>query len=185
LREHLPIIQLRSDIERKRLFGVPEQQRPEAHQHRRLYGAEATQRTYQRLLDLADELIGAGFSVLVDATFLASGQRAPFQALAQRRNCRYLVLVPEAPIALLRERVRARYAGRSDASDADLDVLELQLARVEPLTEAERVFALFLDTRHPLQIESLLAQVVGSGQTGSRKEARKAEPAAPAPRARG
>lgn len=184
LREHLPIIQLRSDIERKRLFGIPEEQRPEAHQDAQLYGADATQRTYQRLLDLADELIGAGFSVLVDATFLTREQRAPFETLAQRWCCRYLVLVPEAPIGLLRHRVQARDAERSDASDADLDVLERQLARVEPLTDAERGLAVFLDTRHPLQIESLLARVVAPVCNGRGQDAAAAVPAAQSPRGR-
>lgn len=161
LREHLPIIQLRSDIERKRLFGVPEQHRPQAHQSQQLYSAQATERTYRRLLELADNLLGSGFSVLVDATFLRRDQRAPFLALAQQRRCPYRILVPEAPIAVLRERVRARYADGQDASDADIDVLELQLARAEPLTAEERRFALFLDTEHPLQIESVLARIVG------------------------
>lgn len=160
LREHLPIIQLRSDVERKRLFGVPEQQRPLPHQADHLYAEEATQRTYQRLLNLSRELLGAGFSVLVDATFLTQAQRAPFLALAQELRCPFRLLVLEAPMAVLRQRVDKRQREGTDASDATIDVLGLQLARIEPLTATERPYALFLDTEHPMETEPLLAHIL-------------------------
>ena len=162
LREYLPIIQLRSDIERKRLFGVPEQSRPQAHQGAQIYSAEATGRTYRRLLELSRELIAAGFSVLVDATFLAREQRAPFIALADEMRCSCRILALQAPMHILRERISSRIREGADASDADIDVLGLQIARREPLSDAEHRHALFLDTERPLQVESLLERIVGA-----------------------
>ncbi|MFP4603076.1 MAG: AAA family ATPase [Halochromatium sp.] len=161
LREQLPIIQIRSDIERKRLYGIPEQSRPPAHQDVPLYGHEASARTYARLLTLARESIAAGFSVLVDATFLGRAQRAPFLALAEELRCPCRILVLQAPMPLLRERIGARGSAGQDASDADLDVLGLQIAQREPLTEAEHRYAVFLDTSAPMQIESVLARIAG------------------------
>jgi predicted kinase len=168
LREHLPIIQIRSDVERKRLFGIPEQHRPPAHQDVPLYGAEATERTYRRLLALARELIAAGFSVLVDATFLAHAQRAPFLALAEDVSCPCRILSLQAPMPLLRERISARNGAGQDASDADIDVLSLQIAQREPLTEAEHRHAVFLNTAAPMQIESVLARITGHNRTSRR-----------------
>lgn len=161
LREHLPIIQIRSDIERKRLFGIPEQHRPPAHQDVPLYGAEATERTYRRLLALAREVIAAGFSVLVDATFLTRSQRAPFLALAEELPCPCRILSLQAPMPLLRERISARGGAGKDASDADFDVLSLQIAQRESLTDAEHRYAVFLDMAAPMQIESVLARITG------------------------
>jgi len=48
------------------------------------------------------------------------------------------LLAPEAPAAVLRERIAARQARGGDASEATLAVLEQQLGWVEPLTPAER-----------------------------------------------
>jgi aminoglycoside phosphotransferase family enzyme/predicted kinase len=159
LREHLPIIQIRSDVERKRLFGVPEQRRASEHPDPQLYGDEATERTYGRLLGLARELIEAGFSVLVDATFLSRRQRDPFLALAADLDCPCRILALQAPMHLLRERLRQRTLEAKDASDADIDVLSLQIARREPLGEDEHRHAVFLNTAAPMQIESVLARV--------------------------
>jgi predicted kinase len=168
LREHLPIIQIRSDIERKRLCGVSPQGHPSAQQVARLYTAEVSERTYARLLALSQELIEAGFSVLVDATFLQRRQRAPFRALAQTLNCPYRILVMQAPMHLLRERISARRLAGGDASDADIDVLSLQIANRELLTDAEHPLAVFLNSEAPMQIESVLAHVAGDqGHKGS------------------
>jgi predicted kinase len=160
LQEQLPIIRLRSDVERKRLFGVPERHRPMSHQAATLYGQDATRRTYARLLNLARELLKAGFSVLVDATFLTYAQRAPFLDLARELACPFWLLVLEAPLSVLRERVERRRCEGNDASDATIDVLAWQLARLEPLREDERPDALYFDTEHPLEVEPLLMRIL-------------------------
>ncbi|MBK5940841.1 AAA family ATPase [Halochromatium roseum] len=179
LREHLPIIQIRSDIERKRLCGIAPQGHPSAQQVpqqaaqqiaqqiAQLYSADASERTYARLLALARELIEAGFSVLVDATFLQRRQRARFRALAQTLNCPHRILVMQAPMHLLRERISARSLVGGDASDADIDVLSLQIANREPLTDAEHPTAVFLNSEAPMQIEAVLAHVAGDQGRGA------------------
>ena len=161
LREHLPIIQIRSDIERKRLFGVAEHEPLSAQQRTELYAPEMTERTYGRLLSIARELIESGFSVLVDATFLEHRRRAAFLALAQTMNCPYRILEMQAPMHLLRERLRARGLAGGDASDADIDVLSLQIANDESLTEVEHQYAVFLNSEAPMQIEVVLAHIAG------------------------
>jgi aminoglycoside phosphotransferase family enzyme/predicted kinase len=166
LREHLPIIQVRSDIERKRLFGVALQGQPSEQQLAKLYSPEGSERTYARLLILSKELIEAGFSVLVDASFLKRRQRAPFRALAQTLNCPYRILVMQAPMHLLRERISARRLAGADASDADIDVLNLQISSRESLSDGEREEAVFLNSEAPMQIEAVLARV--AGDTGDR-----------------
>lgn len=159
LREHLPIIQIRSDIERKRLAGVAEHEALSAQQRARQYSAEMTDKTYARLLALARELVDTGFSVLVDAAFLKRRQRTAFQALAQTLNCPHRILVMQAPMHLLRERISARSRAGGDASDADIDVLSLQIANRELLTEAEHPHAVFLNSEAPMQVEVVLAHI--------------------------
>ena len=122
---------------------------------RGLYTADATQRTYARLKEIALMILDAGFSVVLDATFLKHSQRAMFEAMGT--PC--LILACEAPIEVLRARVAQRHAAKTDAAEADLAVLEKQLATHEALSETERAHTIMLDTLQPIAGSTLAAQV--------------------------
>lgn len=113
-------IHLRSDVERKRLFGVAETSRLGAAQ----YGGEVTEQVYRLLYDKAERVLASGHSVIVDAVFAAREERMAIAAVAERAGCAFLGLWLEAPAADLIARVEAR---RGDASDADAAVVRSQL----------------------------------------------------------
>ena len=142
------MVRLRADVERKRLFGLAATARSAALQQD-LYSAEATERTYAQLLALSGRLLDSGFAVLVDATFLAQNQRAPFMALAAEKAVPFAILAFDAPVAVLQQRVAQRLAQGGDASEATLEVLAAQLARREPLTEGELAVTVPIDTTYP------------------------------------
>jgi hypothetical protein len=102
-----------------------------------IYTREAGERTRDRLLVLASLLLEEGFRVIVDATFLAQDWRAPFQALAQERQVPWCLVSPQVPTDVLRQRVAQRKIQGHDASEADMAVLEAQLASQEPLGAEE------------------------------------------------
>ncbi len=156
LSERLPLIHIRSDVERKRLFGLPPLARAGAAPAAGIYAPNAGERTYRRLLALAGSIIGAGHGVLVDATFLAAAWRRAFLDLAHRLGCPFDILALDAPPMLLRRRVARRLAADTDASDADLAVLSHQLAGREPLSAAERSHAVFIDSRGPCALDALV-----------------------------
>jgi aminoglycoside phosphotransferase family enzyme/predicted kinase len=146
LRAELPVIHIRSDVERKRLFGLPAEARTApGGTGEGIYAPDAGRRTYARLSALAETILDAGYSPLVDATFLARGERERLLRLAGRRGvpCRLLDL--RAPGEVLRRRVSAREAAGRDPSEAGVAVLERQLAAADPLTDAERRVALAVD----------------------------------------
>lgn len=147
---HADFIRLRSDVERRRLHGRAAREPSHSGLGTGLYGAAQTARTYDHLLAVAETLLRAGHPVLVDATFLRRDQRAPFQALAQRLNVPFRILDCEAPAAVLRARVAARAQTGADASEADLAVLERQLAQREAPGPADRAVAMTIDTSVPL-----------------------------------
>lgn len=159
LRERLPMIHVRSDRERKRLFGLAEQDRSGSAPRGGIYAEDATRRTYERLRHLADLILEAGYDALLDATFLKLWQREPMEQLAQERGCRFSVLVPEAPDEVLRQRVRQRHGEGRDASEADEAILESQLRAREPLTEAESAQAVVVDTVNPPSLSDLAARL--------------------------
>ena len=113
---------LRSDEVRKRLFGraALEPLPPEA------YSAEADEQIHAALFNAAQIVLEAGCSVVLDATFRDPARRA--QAMALHASARGFWL--DAPAEVLRARVGARTC---DASDADLQVLERQLALARPV----------------------------------------------------
>jgi aminoglycoside phosphotransferase family enzyme/predicted kinase len=129
-------IHVRSDIERKRLFGLAPLERSEAHCG--VYDADSNVRTYGRLAELACLALRAGWSIVVDAAFLRRAERDAFAGLACQAAVPLTIIDCIAPAAVLRERVTKRLAQGNDASEADGAVLE-QLARsAEPLQERER-----------------------------------------------
>ncbi len=129
------VIRLRSDIERKRLFGLTALERSDSPQDGGIYTAEANTRTYARLHELARELLAAGWPVIVDAAFLRRAERAEFAALAAEFGVDFGILAAEAPPEELRRRLRAR---SGDASEATVAVLDRQLKWFEPLVAEER-----------------------------------------------
>ncbi|MDO8289163.1 MAG: AAA family ATPase, partial [Parvibaculum sp.] len=137
-------LRLRSDVERKRLFGLAPQDRSDSAVDSGIYQADARQLTYRRLLDLARQQLAAGWSTIVDAAFLRREERAAFQALAFDAGVEFFILAPQATPAQLRERIIERLKRGSDASEATLAVLEKQMTWIEALDADE--------TRHLLPL---------------------------------
>ena len=135
LADGLGAVHLRSDVERKRLFGLDPLARGGVDEG--LYTPEATTRTYAHLAAITEELLDAGLSVIVDATFLEREQRAHFAALGERAGVPVAVVDCEAPTVVLRERLQRRNQRGDDPSDADETVLERQERSREPLRPEE------------------------------------------------
>jgi uncharacterized protein len=152
-------IRIRSDVERKRLFGLAPLERSTDRSDLNLYAPDATQRTYAQLAQLAARVIEAGFSVVVDATFLKRAQRDAFRHLAGQLNVPFTILEFCASAETLRRRVAQRGAQADDASEADLAVLHGQFAALEPLTAEEQASALTIDTEAPWAPQRLLEAV--------------------------
>jgi uncharacterized protein len=115
-------LHLRSDIERKHLFGVEETERlSPAH-----YTQEVSEEVYRLLFNKAERALHAGHSVIVDAVFTKLEERTAVEAAAHRANAAFHGLWLQAPADVLLSRVAARHG---DASDADVAVVNAQLAK--------------------------------------------------------
>jgi uncharacterized protein len=134
LLEQQGALRLRSDVERKRLFGLGMLEDSRG-QGLDLYGADTTARTHRQLFATARSALQAGYPVILDAAFLRRAERAQAHALAQELGVPFSIVACEAPLPVLKARLLAR---RGDASEADATVLELLRAQLEPLTGQER-----------------------------------------------
>lgn len=137
LLEQLGMLRLRSDVTRKRLFGLKPLQ-DSGSIAGGIYSSEASARTLASLLADARNALDAGFSVIVDATFIHRTWRAPFQALAQALAIPWHIVAVTAPSEVLQARISQRKQAGGDASEAGHDVLKSQLAHLEPFTVLEQ-----------------------------------------------
>ena len=74
--EAVGAIRVRSDVERKRLFGLGALQSSRDRVAGGIYDKATTERTYARLHAVAHVALGAGWPVVVDAAFLRRSERA-------------------------------------------------------------------------------------------------------------
>jgi aminoglycoside phosphotransferase family enzyme/predicted kinase len=110
---------VRSDVERKMLFGVAETDKLP----RQAYTAAASERVYAVLLDKARRILAAGHSAIVDAVFAQPHERASFAQAARSADVTWHGLFLTADLAAR----LARVGGRGpDASDADAAVAQAQ-----------------------------------------------------------
>jgi aminoglycoside phosphotransferase family enzyme/predicted kinase len=134
--ERLGAIRIRSDVERKRIFGLEPLADSKARAGADIYNEDATRRTYARLNELAQVLISAGFPVIVDAAFVLHSERESFRALAQKMSVPFIIASLQTDVAVMEERLKQRSSLGNDASEADILVLrKLQLAQAPLLDE--------------------------------------------------
>ena len=132
LLEATQAIRLRSDVERKRLFGLDSSARTGAAPGQGIYSAAAGRRTYRHLRETARLLLNAGWPVIVDAACLKRAERDSFRHLAEEAGVPFELRWCHADPDELRRRVSRRLARGRDPSEADQSVLERQLASHEP-----------------------------------------------------
>lgn len=151
--ERLGFIRIRSDVERKRLFGLQPHQVSHSGLDGGIYTPEATEKTYLHLLQLAGEILRTGFSVVVDAAFLKQAERRWFQALANELQVPFAIVDVGIEEKLQRQRLAKR---QNDASEADEVVLDKLQNAGEALTAEERNVAVGLVNNGTL--EELVSQ---------------------------
>ena len=159
--EKFPAIQIRSDVERKRLFQVPRDKAGSDAIEGGIYTSEATRRTYMQLVKIAKGLLTAGCPVFIDAANLKQQQRQLFIDLANSQHISFLIIDYQASTDTLRQRIMQRAQQRDDVSDATLAVLEHQLDIFEPFSDAEQPFVIKVDTDQAIEVDHIVAKIRG------------------------
>jgi aminoglycoside phosphotransferase family enzyme/predicted kinase len=110
---------LRSDVERKLLFGAAETERLPPH----AYGPDVTASIYTRLAGKARRALAAGHSVIIDAVYAAPAERDAIATAARSLEVPFSGLFLTAGLDTRLARVGRR---TGDASDADAAVARQQ-----------------------------------------------------------
>ena len=154
--EALGAVRLRSDVERKRLFG---EQQVENTPQAGIYAAGASAKTYARLNEIAETVLRAGFPVVLDATFLKRAQRDAAAKVAEATGAPFLILDCNAPQAVITSWLAQRQADKNDPSDATLTIIEEQQAQREPLTAEELLLSKRVETNQSGTLDALVEQI--------------------------
>ncbi|WP_433768979.1 bifunctional aminoglycoside phosphotransferase/ATP-binding protein [Pseudomonas putida] len=154
--EALGAVRLRSDVERKRLFG---EQTVANDVQAGIYSADASAATYNRLHEIAAVILHAGFPVVIDATYLKHDQRISAAKIAEATGTPFLILDCEAPKAVIESWLAQRQADKTDPSDATLAVIEAQQASREALTPAEILYSKRVQTNETGTLDTVVAQI--------------------------
>ena len=156
----IPALRVRSDVERKRLFGLRENQSSDSGVGAGIYTDDAKSDVYSRALEIADGLLVAGLNVIVDASFLRHSDRQRLTALARRHGVEPVWLDTSAPDDELARRLVERARTGRKISEADVQVLELQMQSRDPLTPEERARTVTIDTTQPIDWQELHAAIL-------------------------
>ncbi|MCU1720636.1 MULTISPECIES: AAA family ATPase [unclassified Pseudomonas] len=156
--EALGAIRLRSDVERKRVFG---EQTSEAAGELQagIYSSDASQATYERLHQLAALILRAGFPVVIDATYLKQAQRQAAAEVASATGVPFLILDCNAPDAVIASWLAQRQADQNDPSDATLEVVTAQQASREALSAEELLQSKRVETNESDSLDNLVKQI--------------------------
>jgi uncharacterized protein len=165
LLEQIGALRIRSDVERKRMFGllgglnshlIMNAETHNLENMQQIYSLAANARTYTTLAKLAEKVLEGCFPVIIDAAFLLHEERASFRNLAHKKKISFIILVFAAHADTLRKRIQER---KNDISDANLAVLEMQLKASKPLQDVELPCCVTIDTEQPFDVRKLVDDI--------------------------
>ncbi|NEX12484.1 MAG: hypothetical protein C1942_07330 [Prosthecochloris sp.] len=142
----IPAVHCRSDVERKRIFGLSAKEKSRDEDKKTIYADASTRQTYARLLDIAATCIDEHYSVIVDATFMTANQREPFLRIAREKKCPLVILECSAPLQTLEKRIINRLSNASDASEAGVEILYRQMEKQDSLSLQEEAVTIRVNT---------------------------------------
>lgn len=125
---------LRSDEIRKRLCGVS----PLEHLGPEGYSSKVSERVYTILAERAGVILHAGHTAIVDAVYARPCDRQVIERVAADASAPFVGLWLDAPDSTLIARAGQR---RNDPSDADADVIRMQLAQESETIDWHRLDA--------------------------------------------
>lgn len=160
LAPRLGAVHVRSDVERKRLAGLGEHERSDSALGTGMYSRDRTRRVYDRLGSAAEDVLAGGYTAIIDATFARRYDRHVFRRLADRLGVRAKLIQCRAPHEVLVGRVVERDSQGSDASEADVAVLDWQEEHWEPVGVDEQWSLLSVETTQ-MDLEDLCQQISG------------------------
>ena len=123
---------LSTDVIRKEILGVPQDERHFDSWNTGLYSPELSGRTYSEVARRAEALLAQGRSVVVDGSFSRKHDRARFRALPRTSGAPLLLVLCELPEEEARARLDARVEAGGVPTDGRWEIYAQQRDAFEP-----------------------------------------------------
>lgn len=138
LGERLGVEPLRSDIFRKRLFGLSALSHQLDNYGAGIYTPKTTELIYKALFEKTGSALDRGESVIIDASFICRRHRMQAKDLASRKSARFMIVECVAPASVVKERLERRAMLSNEPSDGRWETFISQQADFEPIRDDER-----------------------------------------------
>jgi uncharacterized protein len=156
LAEALGWERLSSDILRKELAHLL----PLEHRYEKfsqgLYSPDFSQKTYKGLLNRAHDILDAGNSLIIDASFKKKTDRQEAQALAHRAQADFLLIECQSDEREIERRLTFRAGDKNEASDGRWELL------AEQKEDFEKVEGMGPDSYLPLKTQGSVEECLGA-----------------------
>ena len=149
LAQRLGAVHISSDITRKRLAGIPENEPRYDEPASGIYSPEFNLKTYDAIFEQAAEVLKDGTPVILDAAFLRQLERERAHTMAQEISADYLVVECRLSPELTQKRLLQRL-GEVSASDGRWEIYQRQTDWFEPVTKIPPERYILIDTSQPL-----------------------------------
>lgn len=146
---HWPV--LSSDVIRKELANLPPQTRCLENFQQGIYAPDFSQRTYQTLYAQAEQILRAGNSVIIDASFNKKKYRAMGMELASKIGANIFFLECTCPAEEIKKRLARRASDIQEPSDGRWEIFADLKRDFEEVVELPSSSHLVLDTRASLE----------------------------------
>ena len=124
------------------------------------YSPAATVQLFQYMAALADQLLKAGYPVIIDSCALKLKERELFRQSAKKNHCPDILLYCHAPEDILKQRIQNRLLAKNDPSQAQPELVELQKRWLEPPSTSETHNLININT-HRNDWQSALKKALG------------------------
>lgn len=147
-------IRLRSEVERNRIHKELQKKGKSL----ALHSPEINARLSQHLLDLTEQILSLGYTVIVDGTFLKQHFRQKYFDIAEKQSLQVTIISCQCHDKLMEARLVKGINTRTNDSQFSLDRLYTQRSYQQPLSEKEKKFQQIVDTDSDLSIARLIDQ---------------------------
>ena len=143
--QHASFIHISSDITRKQLSGLAITSKNKLAIYKGIYRPEITEQVYQHMHHTAQLILQAGYSVVVDATFIKRQHRNAYRHLAETHGVPFKILHIDAEEAIIFSRLQKRQQQTQQISEAGEDIYHVLKADLEVLAEDESNYTIKID----------------------------------------
>ena len=126
---------IRTDILRKELLLISPAEKHYESFGRGIYASDISQKTYEKAVELAAEIIQQGKSVIIDASFKNRSDRALAFNLAGRLHVLFYVIECTCPDDIVKIRLEKRMLEKDNPSDGRWEILQEQKKQYEAISE--------------------------------------------------